>query len=82
MKPLYFFVPDYNEYMKDRGINVNIFEELPTAVFEDAEKLASSIKNDEYDFNSLYSFKEKYVELAKSGNTEVLAKFISLILNK
>ena len=82
MKPLYFFVPDYNEYMKDRGINVNIFEELPNAVFENAEKLAASIMNDEYDFNSLYSFKEKYVELSKSGNTEILAKFISLLLKK
>ena len=80
MKPLYFFVPDYNEYMKDRGINVNIFEEMPSAVFEDAEKLLSSMKNEEYDFNSLYSFKEKYVETAKSGNTETLAKFIKMVI--
>jgi len=80
MKPLYFFVPDYNEYMKDRGINVNIFEELPGAVFEDAEALAAAIKSEDYDFNGLYAFKEKYVELAKSGNTETLAKFIKMIL--
>ena len=80
MKPLYFFVPDYSEYMQDRGINVDIFKELPWAVFEDAEKLLSSIKSGEYDFNSLYSFKEKYVETAKSGNTETLAKFIKMII--
>ncbi len=80
MKPLYFFVPDYNEYMRNRGINVDIFEELPNAVFEDGEKLVSSIKNEEYDYNSLYSFKEKYVELAKSGNTETLAKFIKMVI--
>ena len=80
MKPLYFFVPDYNDYMKDRGINVNIYDEMPSAVFEDAKKLLSSIKNEEYDFNSLYSFKEKYVETAKSGNTETLAKFIKMVI--
>ena len=82
MKPLYFFVPDYNEYMKDRGINVNIYEELPSAVFEKADELISSIKNGEYDFNSLYAFKEKYVQSAKSGNTEILAKFIKMIIEK
>ena len=81
MKPLYFFVPDYNEYMQDRGINVNIFEELPGAVFEDADKLGEAIQGAEYDFDSLYAFKEKYVELAKSGNTETLAKFIKMIID-
>ena len=80
MKPLYFFVPDYEEYLKERGVNVNIFEEMPKAVFTEADKLIASIKNDEYDFNSLYSFKEKYIEISKGSQTEILAKFIKLII--
>ena len=80
MKPLYFFVPDYKEYERERGINVNLYEELPKAVFDDAESLISSIENDEYDFNALYAFKEKYVETAKTGNTEAFVDFIKTLL--
>ncbi len=82
MKPLYFFVPDYNEYQKDRGLNVNLYEEMPGAVFDDAQMLISSINNDEYDFNSLYIFKEKYVENVRTGNTDNLTKFIKELLGE
>ena len=82
MKPLYFFVPDYSEYQQERGLNVNLYEEMPSAVFDNAENLIEAIKKDEYDFDSLYAFKEKYVETSKSGNTETLAKFIKMILGE
>ena len=51
-------------------------------MFENAEELVSSIQSAEYDFNSLYAFKEKYVENAKSGNAETLAKFIKILMDK
>lgn len=80
MKPLYFYIPDYNEYMKDRGINVDVREELPSACFDDAEQLVDSIVNKSYDFNSLYAFKEKYIENAKGNNSKVLAKFVLMLM--
>ena len=80
MKPLYFFVPDYDEYSKERGINVELKEEMPTATFEDAEKLVNSIKSNNYDFDSLYKFKSDYVENTKANNAEILAKFISMLV--
>ena len=76
MKPLYFFVPDYEEYMVDRGINVDIKAELPFAVFDEANELLKSIKNDNYDLNALYAFKSKYVENVKGSCAELLAKFV------
>lgn len=76
MKPLYFFVPDYEEYMKDRGINVNIQEEMPNAVFDDPAELFKSIDSGVYDLNSLYQFKEKYIENAKNNNSQIIARFI------
>ena len=76
MKPLYFFVPDYNEYMKDRGINIDIREEMAGAVFEDAADLVSSIKNDEYNRDMLFDFRQKYVETKNSSNTDILARFV------
>ena len=39
MKPLYIFVPDYDEYSSERGINVDLKKEMPSATFENAEEL-------------------------------------------
>lgn len=82
MKPLYFFVPDYDEYMKDRGINVDIKSELPSAVFDEADKLFKSIDENKYDMDSLYRFKEKYVGNSKEGNSVLLAKFILMLMGE
>lgn len=76
MKPLYFFVPDYNEYMLERGINVDLYEEMPSAVFDDADKLISAIEQNAYDTNMLWQFKEKYVESSQSECANTLAKFV------
>lgn len=76
MKPLYFFVPDYNEYNTERGVNVDIREEMPGAVFEQADELASAIIQGGYDMDLLYSFKDKYIQNNNSSNTEILAKFV------
>ncbi|MGN0521170.1 MAG: CDP-glycerol glycerophosphotransferase family protein [Eubacterium sp.] len=76
MKPLYFFVPDYDRYSLERGINIDIKEEMPSAVYEDAGELFNAIKSDNYDFNALYAFKSKYVENTKNNNAQILAKFI------
>ncbi|MBR3149455.1 MAG: CDP-glycerol glycerophosphotransferase family protein [Eubacterium sp.] len=81
MKPLYFFTPDYDEYIKDRGINIDVRAELPDAVFEDAEALVNAIECGNYDMNSLFSFKEKYIANAKN-NTQTLAKFIIMLVKE
>ncbi|MCM1284658.1 MAG: CDP-glycerol glycerophosphotransferase family protein [Acetobacter sp.] len=80
MKPLYFFVPDYNEYNSERGLNIDLYSELPGAVFEDAAELCNAIKFKSYDLNLLYSFKSKYIENTNDNNAEILAKFISMQL--
>lgn len=82
MKPLYFFVPDYKEYREERGLNVDLKAELPSAVFENAENLCRDIKSGNYDFNSLYKFKSKFVENSNTNNAAVFAKFISMLAEK
>lgn len=78
MKPLYFFVPDYSEYENERGLNVMVKDEMPSATFEKADDLCNSLKSNDYDFNELYAFKLKYVENTGTNNAEILAKFISI----
>lgn len=82
MKPLYFYVPDYDEYNRDRGMNIELKAEMPSACFENADELWNSIKSQQYDLNALYSFKSKYMENTNSNNAEILAKFISLLIKE
>lgn len=81
MKPLYFFVPDYSQYSGERGLNIDLKAEMPQATFEDAEKLCEAIKSGSYDQNALFAFKSKYIENSSNNNAEILAKFVSILIN-
>lgn len=80
MKPLYFFVPDYEKYCRNRGINIDLYSEMPDAVFDTADDLCSAIRIGNYNLDTLYKFKSKYVENTSTNNTEILAKFITILL--
>lgn len=82
MKPTYFFVPDYTQYSKERGLNIDLKAEMPSATFENADELCLAIKSGEYDFDALYAFKSKYVEHTNSNNAEIMAKFICMLIAK
>lgn len=82
MKPLYFFVPDFDEYIKDRGINVDMRRELPDAVFYDASELSCAVRGGDYDFNELYSFRNKYIKPTDEKATALLASFIVNLLGE
>ncbi|MBO5064646.1 MAG: CDP-glycerol glycerophosphotransferase family protein [Clostridia bacterium] len=75
-KPLFFYVPDYDIYKDEKGLNIELKEEMPGLAFEYENELISAIESDNYDFNTLYRFSEKYVENKKTNNTERMAEFI------
>ena len=79
-KPLYFYIPDYDIYKDEQGLNVDVKKEMPSISFESAENLLAHINNNDYDFNMLSQFSEKYVENKKTNNTELLAEFICSVL--
>lgn len=82
LKPLYFFVPDYDRYSQERGINIDLKKEMPSATFENAQELIEAIKADAYDINMLYDFKAKYVKNTGSDNAQRLAAFIADVINE
>lgn len=77
MKPLYFYVPDYDEYKSERGLNIELKEELTSLTYFDAAQLLQSIEGEPYDLNSLFNFKSRYMEGTTADNTHILAKFIT-----
>lgn len=80
MKPTYFFVPDYDQYAGERGLNIDLKSEMSSCTFESAAELCDAIQSKPYDLNALYAFKKKYVENTNNNNAEILAKFVCMLL--
>ena len=51
-------------------------EEMPAFSFESENELISAIQSNNYDFDVLLRFSEKYVENKQTNNTERMAEFI------
>lgn len=79
-KALYFYVPDYEIYKAEQGLNVDVLNEIPGVGFIDEKALMEAISKTNYDFNMLYAFADKYVENKSTNNTELLAEFICSLL--
>lgn len=61
-KPLYFYCFDYEEYNKNRSLNIDYYNELPGVISKDISEIISSIENNKYDYNKLNKFIKKYVD--------------------
>ena len=75
-KPLWFYVPDYEKYKEEKGLNIEIRGEFPDSCFEDEFELLSAIQNGYYDFDNLKRFSDKFVENKDTDNTGKLASII------
>lgn len=74
-KPLYFYVYDIEDYKEQVGLNVDPLTELPKASARTSEELAQAVNND-YDFDGLNRFREKYVSVDIEHCTEKLGEYI------
>lgn len=75
-KPLWFYIPDYEAYKEEQGLNTDMPKFLPNACFTDENELLKSVKSGEYDLNALDGFSRTFVENRGNNNTNKLAKFI------
>ena len=76
-KPLFLYVYDIDNYSEIRGLNVNLTEELKTSTFKEFKDILNIIENGNYDFKSLETFKNKYVETHNINNTESVCELIT-----
>ena len=75
-KPLWFYVPDYEKYKEEQGLNIDIKEEMSSVSFNDEKELLASVKSGDYNFDNLKRFSDKYIENKGSDNTGKLADII------
>lgn len=75
-KPIYFYMYDIEEYSNDRGLNINLENEIDGSVSYNVDDLIKIIE-EEYNFEGLKQFREKYIEVLDGKNTE---KIINLLM--
>ncbi|MBO5432566.1 MAG: CDP-glycerol glycerophosphotransferase family protein [Clostridia bacterium] len=75
-KPMWFYVPDYEIYKAEQGLNVDVLSELPSVSFTDEKMLIKDILSDNYDLSLIEHFSDKYVKNKNADNTEMLARII------
>lgn len=81
-KPVFFYLYDLKEYEQNRGLNINLKEEMPDSTFANIEEIIKIIENDSYNYEDYQKFKEKYVETIDRGNTERIVKYMLKLIQE
>lgn len=81
-KPLFFYLYDIGEYKINRGLNINLKEEMPESTFSNIKEIMKIIENDKYNYEELRKFKEKYVETVDMNNTKRIVDYIVNVMEE
>ena len=79
-KPVRFFVPDYEEYKQEQGLNVELTQWFPTQCFTQAPALVQAVEQGEYPLQTLETYANYYVENQGTNNAQQLAELICSLL--
>lgn len=71
----FYYVYDYDEYIKHNGLNIDLFEEMPGCVFRNAGELWEAIQK-EYPQDSLNRYRERFVPEKLGVSTKTVGDYI------
>lgn len=73
------YVPDLDEYKKDRGLNIPL-EDIPAGICRNEEELVRTLHQREYSANDVDRFRARYAEFLDGHSTERIGRFILELL--
>lgn len=76
-----YYLYDYEQYMKNNGLNLNPKESMPTCAFENPENIIQIIKNDSYDDEALQNYIKNYLPQELGKSTELIVDYIMNTMN-
>ncbi len=74
-KPMFFYVPDFEEYQGRRSFYIDYLNEMPGLVSEDARDIVKAIERDQFNEIEIKKFVDRYIDKQKNC-TEDLARII------
>ena len=81
-KQLYFYLYDIEDYKMDRGLNVNLREEMPNYTFSNIDDIIKNIQEDNYNFEELKKFRDKYVQTVDTNNSKRIVEFTKKLMEE
>lgn len=75
--PLYFYLYDIDEYIENRGLNIDLLKEMNGIAFKTAKGLTSALEK-QYKKDRMLKFKDKYVIIDKIKSTEKIVGLLKL----
>ncbi len=75
-KKTLYWVYDYDEYTRENGLNVDMFESMPGLAFKDASEMMAFIDNGDYPMERLDAYREKYLPENLGHSAEKIAQLI------
>ncbi len=80
-KPLLFFVPDLQEYIKDLGVFVDIYQ-LKCPVCQNEDEIIESIQNMHFDSSEIIEMKNIFFDHQDGKSTQRVVQFIEQHIHK
>lgn len=81
-KQLYFYLYDIEDYKMDRGLNVNLRKEMPNYTFSNIDDIIKNIQEDNYNFEELKKFRDKYVQTVDTNNSKRIVEFTKKLMEE
>lgn len=75
-KKIYFWVYDYDQYIENNGLNVDLYKEMKGYVYKDIEDIADSLNEGRYDMKIYNEYKSKYLRNTAKRSTDMIASLI------
>ena len=81
-KPVYFWLYDYNEYMENNGLNLDLQKVCAPYVYHDLEELVDNLRIEKYNTEFLDDFRVKYLPSQMGSSTNSIVQLIISKLGK
>lgn len=81
-KPTYYWIYDYEDYISNNGLNIDIKKELGSYAFKNIQEIIDKIADEEYDFQQYNEYKRKYLFEDIGMSTAKITAFIMKLLEE
>lgn len=79
-KPIFLYLYDLEEYIDNRGLNINLEEELKTFTSKTFNDIMKKIEENDFNIQEIVDYKNKYIEVDTSNTMKELTKFVLELL--
>ena len=75
-KPIFLYLYDLEEYNQNRGLNIDLMQELKSFTSKSFNDIMTKIQEENYEIDEITSYKNKYIEIDTSTAISDLSTFI------